>query len=158
MPKRGCHRPACNPAAFPSRHWRPLTRWHGVHSSPSGTIQTNRSVRVVHHIQFNQRLTADILEVWIFPIELFEENTKHSFEARSDMTWKDFKDCIVAQLDLMEVRLNFCLNVDTHAWSDLSCKANFVDTMICVAGKCLVAHTQEVTMEVKNMASKTYYP
>ena len=129
-----------------------------MRSSPSGTIQTNRPVRVVRRVRFNQRLTADILEVWIFPVELFEENTKRSFEARSDMTWKDFKDRIVARLDLMEVRLNFRLNVDTRAWSDLSCEADFVDAMIRVAGKCLVARTREVTMEVKNMVSKTDYP
>ena len=73
----------------------------------------------------------------------------------SDMVWRDFKDRIVGRLNLMEVCLVFHLNVDTRAWSDLSCKADFVVTMMLVADKCLVAHKWKVTLEVKNMVSKT---
>ena len=89
-----------------------------------------------------------MLEVWIFPVELFEDNVKRNFEARSDMAWKDFNDRIIAQLESMEVHLNYCLNVDMRAWLDLSCEADFVDAMKSVAEKCLVAHTRKVAMEV----------
>ena len=73
----------------------------------------------------------------------------------SDMVWRDFKDRIVGWLNLMEVCLVFRLNVDTHAWSDLSCEADFVVAMTLVADKCLVARKWKVTLEVKNMVSKT---
>ena len=73
----------------------------------------------------------------------------------SDMVWRDFKDRIIRWLNLMEVCLVFRLNVDTRAWSDLSCKADFVVMMMLVADKCLVARKQKVTLEVKNMVSKT---
>ena len=71
------------------------------------------------------------------------------------MVWRDFKDRIVARLNLMEVCLVFRLNVDTRAWSDLSCEADFVVAMTLVADKCLVARKRKVTLEVKNMVSKT---
>ena len=91
-------------------------------------------------------------------MELFEDNVKRNFEARSDMAWKDFNDCIVAQLESMEVHLNYHLNMDMRAWLDLSCKADFVDVMKSVAEKCLVARIWKVVMEVKNLVSKLGYP
>jgi hypothetical protein len=105
------------------------------------------------HSILSQRLTTDALEVWLFLVEIVEDNAKRTFEARSDMVWKDFRDRIVARLDAMEVRLNFRLNVDGRAWSDLSCEADFVGAMTCVGDKCLVRRTREVVMEVKNVVS-----
>lgn len=69
------------------------------------------------------------------------------------MMWQDFKDRIVARLDVMEVRLNFRLNVDVRAWSDLSCEADFVGAMTLVRDKCPLRRTRGVVMEVKNMVS-----
>ena len=108
---------------------------------------------VVRRIQFQVKLTANGLEVWVFLVELFEDNIKRTFEARSDMAWKEFKDRIVVRLDAMEVRLNFRLNVDARAWSDLSCEADFKDAMTTLGDKCLVRRTREVVMEVKNVVS-----
>ena len=45
-------------------------------------------------------------------------------------------DRIIVQLDVMEVHLNFCLNVDVCAWSDLSCEADFVGAMTLMRDKC----------------------
>ena len=89
----------------------------------------------------------------MFLIDIIEDNVKYTFEVRSDMSWKDFKDCVIARLDVMDVHLNFCLNVDSHAWSNLSCEADFVDMMASVGDKCPMWHTWELVMEVKNMVS-----
>jgi len=102
---------------------------------------------VVHCIQFQVKLTANGPEVWVFLVELFEDNIKCTFEARSNMAWKDFKDCIVARLDAMEVHLNFRLNVDTCAWSDLSCEADFKDAMTTLGDKCL----GKIDIELKHL-------
>ena len=89
----------------------------------------------------------------MFLIEIIEGNIKHTFEARSDMSWKDFKDRVIARLGAMDVCLNFHLNVDSRAWSNLSCEADFVDTMASVGDKCPMWLTRELVMEVKNMVS-----
>jgi hypothetical protein len=69
-------------------------------------------VRVVCHIQFERELTTDMLEVWLFDIDIFEGNHRHTFAARTDMKWADFRDQVHARLDAMDVRLNFQVNVD----------------------------------------------
>ena len=89
----------------------------------------------------------------MFLIEIIEDNVKRTFEVRSNMSWKDFKDRIIARLDAMDVRLNFHLNVDSRAWSNLSCEADFVDAMASVGDKCPMRRTRELVMEVKNMVS-----
>jgi hypothetical protein len=89
----------------------------------------------------------------VFLVEVFEDNMKHTFEARTDMQWKEFKDNILARLDALDVRLNYRLNVDTRAWSDLTCKVDFTKAMVRVGDKALVARTREVSMEVKNVVS-----
>lgn len=132
---------ATNQAA-PSE-FRPKRNYPNKHISEGGMSQSILS----------RRLTTNTLEVWLFPVDILEDNNKRTFEARSDMVWKDFKDRIVARLDAMEVRLNFRLNVDTRAWSELSCEADFTDAMTRVGDKCLVARTREVFMEVKNVVS-----
>ena len=89
----------------------------------------------------------------MFLVEIIEDNVKCTFEARSDMSWKEFKDCVVAHLDVMDIHLNFRLNIDSRAWSNLSCKADFVDAMASVGDKCPMWRTRELVMEVKNMVS-----
>jgi hypothetical protein len=109
---------------------------------------------VVSHIQFSGRLTADTLEVWLFPVEVFEDGNKHTFEARSDMEWKEFKDRVVARLNAIDIRLNYRLNAaDSRAWSDLSCEADLTVAMTHLGAKALVARSRKVTMEVKNVVS-----
>ena len=143
------HLPAIrNPGALLSRR-----RWHQRRSSPSGSIQTKKLAMAVCCIEFESRLTTNTLEVWVFLVEIIEDNAKRTFEARSDMSWKDFKDRVVARLDAMDVRLNFRLNVDSRAWSNLSCEADFVDVMASVGDKCPMRRTRELVMEVKNMVS-----
>jgi hypothetical protein len=70
----------------------------------------------------SETLTTDTPEVWLFDVDVYEDGHKHTFEARSDMTWMDFKDQVIAQLDAIEVCLKYCL--DGCAWLDLSCKAD----------------------------------
>ena len=89
----------------------------------------------------------------MFFVEVIEDNNKRTFEARSDTSWKDFKDRIHARLDAMDVRLNFRLNVDSRSWSNLSCEADFMEAMTSVRDKCPMRRTRELVMEVKNMVS-----
>jgi hypothetical protein len=91
--------------------------------------------------------------VWLFEVAIFEGNTKRTFTASTDMTWKEFRDRVFARLDVMDVRLNFRLNVEARAWCDLSCEADLTAAMTRVGDKALVARTREVSMDVKNVVS-----
>jgi len=96
---------------------------------------------------------TEALAVWLFDVAIYEGNARHMFTARTDMTWKDFRDRVVARLDAMDVRLVYRLNVDTRAWLDLSCEADMTKALTQVGGKALVARTREVSMGIKNMVS-----
>ena len=66
------------------------------------------------------------------------------------MTWKDFRDQVVAQLDKVGVHLSYQLNVDAHTWLDLSCMVDLMTTLTCVVAKALVAHKWVISMDIKN--------
>ena len=108
---------------------------------------------MVRQIQLSKKLTTDGLEVWLFDVDVLEGTNKRTFTARTDTSWGDFKDRVVAQLDAVDVRLVFRLNVDSRAWSDLSCEADLTTALTRVSEKALVARTREVSMEVKNVVS-----
>ena len=69
------------------------------------------------------------------------------------MTWKDFRDQVVAQLDKVGVHLSYQLNVDAHTWLDLSCVVDLMTTLTCVVAKALVAHKWVISMDIKNEVS-----
>ena len=73
----------------------------------------------------------------------------------TDMNWKDFKDCGIArlELDMMEVRLRYHINVDTHAWQALSCKVDLKTALSDVAKKAPSHCTWAISMDVKNEVS-----
>ena len=104
-----------------------------------------------------ERLTTDACEVWLFDVEIYEGNRKRTFVAKTDMTWKDFKDRVVARLDEIEVRLTYRLNVDARAWLDLSCEADLTFALTRVAAKALVACKRAVSMDVKNEVSNVLF-
>lgn len=108
---------------------------------------------MVRQIQLSKKLTTDGLEVWLFDVDVLEGTNKRTFTARTDTSWGDFKDQVIARLDAVDVRLVFRLNVDSRAWSDLSCEADLTTALTRVSEKALVARTREVSMEVKNVVS-----
>ncbi|KAF8267315.1 hypothetical protein EI94DRAFT_1801798 [Lactarius quietus] len=85
-------------------------------------------------------------------------NEQVSEGARTDMQWGEFKDHVVMRFDEVDVCLNCRLNVDTQAWSDLSCKADFTDAMVRVADRAAVGRTRDVCLEVKNVIRKARAP
>lgn len=108
----------------------------------------------VRHIQLHGMLTVNILLAWVFPVVVYENDTKKpAFEVTTETSWKDFKDQVFARLDAVDVHLNYWIIADSCAWLDLICEADLAVAMVCVEKKALVARTHVVTMEVKNVVS-----
>ena len=101
----------------------------------------------------SERLTTDAHKVWLFDVDIYEGNHRRTFIAKTDMTWKDFRDRVVARLDEMGVHLSYRLNVDARAWLDLSCAADLTTALTCVAAKALVARKWPISMDIKNEVS-----
>ncbi|KAF8263389.1 hypothetical protein EI94DRAFT_1704031 [Lactarius quietus] len=89
--------------------------------------------------------------VWIFPVEIYDTQKTRKMVATTDMSWKEFKGRVVARLDAIDVRLNYRIISDTRAWMELACEADYEAAMLRVGEKALVAWTQKVGMEIKNV-------
>ena len=89
----------------------------------------------------------------MFEVDVYEGANKCSFTATTDDSWTDFKNQVVARLDAMGVHLVFRLSVDTRAWSELGCEADFTTALTRVRAKALTARSRPVSMDVKNLVS-----
>ncbi|KAF8273750.1 hypothetical protein EI94DRAFT_1696662 [Lactarius quietus] len=95
--------------------------------------------------------------VWIFPVEIYDTQKTCKMVATTDMSWKEFKRRVVAWLDVIDVHMNYQIISDTHTWMELACEADYEAAMLCVGEKALVARTQKVGMEIKNVV-ETWKP
>ena len=89
----------------------------------------------------------------MFDVDVFEDHNKRTFTARTDDTWRDFKDQVIARLDSVNIHLVFRLSVDRRAWSELGCEADFTAALTRLRERVLVARTRAVSMEIKNQVS-----
>ncbi|KAF8266669.1 hypothetical protein EI94DRAFT_1701581 [Lactarius quietus] len=77
------------------------------------------------------------------------QSTESQFQPKKDYPNRQLGD---RELDIC---LNYQLNVDTRAWTDLDCKSDMMTAMKHVAEKALVAWTWAVSMEIKNTVVKS---
>jgi hypothetical protein len=112
---------------------------------------------VVSYIDLTwERLTANALQAWIIPVEIYEDNTKRKMMSTTSMEWKEFKKRVFARLDSMDVKLLYRICSDGPAWSELACEADFTAAMVRAADKALVARTRVVTIDIKNKVSNGF--
>jgi hypothetical protein len=89
----------------------------------------------------------------LFEVATYEGNLRRTFTVATDTTWKEFRERIVARLDIKEICLVYRLNVDARSWSNLSCEADMKSALTRVGEKAMVARTREVSMDIKNVVS-----
>lgn len=89
----------------------------------------------------------------MFEVDIYEGGNKCPFTARTDMTWVDFKNGVIARLDAQDIRLNYRIWGDARAWLSLVCEVDLTAAVTHIGEKALSARTWAVSMEIKNAVS-----
>ncbi|KAF8272588.1 hypothetical protein EI94DRAFT_1697289 [Lactarius quietus] len=143
----------------PFNHYGDIAPWGHHYPPPQAPIQHPGNVQVHVPVQVHEeralvgaiqaaRVDPPVLKsypnerdkdgAWIIPIEIYEDNMKRKMMSTTNMEWKEFKKCVFARLDSV----------------DLTCEADFIAAMVHAADKALVARTQVVMIDIKNKLEK----
>ncbi|KAF8268769.1 hypothetical protein EI94DRAFT_1700017 [Lactarius quietus] len=89
--------------------------------------------------------------IWIFPVEIYNNQKTCKMVATTNMSWREFKGRVITRLDMIDIHLNYQIISDIRTWMELACEADYEAAMLRVGEKALVAWTQKVGMEIKNV-------
>ncbi|KAH9011760.1 hypothetical protein EDB84DRAFT_1569547 [Lactarius hengduanensis] len=105
--------------------------------------------------------------VWEFRVEVVDGKIKHTFNAQTDMKWRDFLEEVRRHFDrpCSEIQVGYRISGETGAMSYLASEYDWNNAIAQLLGKVRSARTRAVSMEVKNMhesararASKAHGP
>jgi len=101
------------------------------------------------------KLDIDSQIVWRFAVQVVNDKTKHTFDARTDMVWDEFAERAYSHFDKPHnnVRLGYRVSGDTSAMSQLTCANDWEHALDRVKERVIAARTRAVGMELKDMVS-----
>lgn len=102
---------------------------------------------------FNQDTQHSRHAAWVFEVVVIVDDVRHTFNAHTNMTWRDFIEKAHQHIDHDEVRLGYRLCGDRSAMSSLTCEFDWLGATGRVSERAVVARTRAVAMEIKNMVS-----
>ncbi|KAI0293473.1 hypothetical protein BC826DRAFT_969203 [Russula brevipes] len=93
--------------------------------------------------------------VWRFAVQVVNDKTKHTFDARTDMVWDEFAERAYSHFDKPHdnVRLGYRVSGDTSAMSQLTCANDWEHALDRVKERVIATCTRAVGMELKDMDS-----
>ena len=102
----------------------------------------------------SQGVSYQYFEVWLFVVEVINNNLKHTFDTKTDMDWWDFQEEVHNCLEkpTSKVAIVYCIG-ETGAMLHLEGEANWKNAMCQLQGKIWTAWTHQVSMELKNKVS-----
>ncbi|KAF8256572.1 hypothetical protein EI94DRAFT_1821909 [Lactarius quietus] len=163
------------PPPPPFNHYGDIALWGHHYPPPQAPIQHPGNVQVHVPVQVREerahvgaiqaaRVDPPVLKsypnerdkdgAWIIPVEIYKDDTKRKMMSTTNMEWKEFKKCVFARLDSVDIQLLYRISSDGPTWLQLTCEADFIAAMVCAADKALVAWTRVVTINIKNKLEK----
>jgi len=91
--------------------------------------------------------------VWEFCVEVVNNNIKQTFNAQTDMKWRDFLNEVHQHLNSprSEVQVGFRISGDGGPMLYLATEHDWNLAIAWLVGKAQAAQTRPASMEVKNM-------
>ena len=102
----------------------------------------------------SQGMSYQYFEVWLFAVEVINNNLKHTFDVKTNMDWWDFQEEVHNHLEKPTSRVAIVYRIgETGAMSHLEGEANWNKAMCWLQGKIRTVQTCPVLMEIKNKVS-----